>query len=280
MRVIKKLAEMQAFADEQRCSKKKIGFVPTMGFLHEGHLSLVDQAKKKCEVVVVSIYVNPTQFALGEDLDRYPRDFKKDLELCEQRGVDIVFAPDNDVMYPSGFETTIHLNKTTSDLEGSSRPSHFDGVATIVTKLFNAVKPHIAFFGQKDFQQSLIVKRLAKNLNFDLKIEVCPIVREKHGLAMSSRNNYLSTGERSAALVLHKAIELAKEMVEQGKIDVAAIEKELNNFVAKEKLAKVEYIALRNRSNLNKIKVLKKGKTVLLLAVRIGKTRLIDNELL
>ncbi len=280
MQLIEKAGEMQKISEELRTAGKTIGFVPTMGFLHSGHLSLVDAARERCNTVIVSIYVNPTQFSPSEDFKQYPKDMERDLKLCKGHGTDFVFVPDDMEMYPNGFETEVKPGNIAADLEGRFRPTHFQGVATIVAKLFNIVKPHIAFFGQKDFQQSLVVKRMAQDLNFDLEIEVCPIVREPDGLAMSSRNTYLSAEERKAALVLYKAIQLAKEMVAKDERNAAAIEEKLHNFISAEKRAKIDYIAVRDCNNLKRIEKIEEGKAVLLLAVRIGKTRLIDNELL
>jgi pantoate--beta-alanine ligase len=271
---------MQEICGALRREGKTIGFVPTMGFLHEGHMSLIKAAREKCDSLVVSIYVNPLQFSPSEDFAEYPRDLQRDLTLCEKEGVDFVFAPADGEMYPAGFETSIKLGRIASGLEGKFRPGHFDGVATIVAKLFNIVKPHVAFFGQKDFQQSLVVQRMIRDLNFDLEIVLCPIVRAKDGLALSSRNRYLSAEERKSALVLFRAIQLAREMVANGERRASEIEKRLSAFISAKGATKIDYVAVRSRAGLGAITDIEEGKAVLLLAVWIGKTRLIDNELL
>jgi len=212
MEVIQKPEEMQKRSLELRSQGKTIGFVPTMGYFHEGHLSLMRRARQECDVVVVSIYVNPLQFGPREDFNRYPRDLQRDLKMAEEVGVDIVFAPKDEDMYPEGYQTFVEVTELTRSLEGFYRPGHFRGVTTVVAKLFNIVLPHKAYFGEKDFQQLRVVQRMVRDLNFPVEIVPCPTVRETDGLAMSSRNTYLNTEERRAATVLYRALKAADEL--------------------------------------------------------------------
>lgn len=216
MKTITKIKEMQGIVDELRISGKRVGLVPTMGSLHEGHMSLVDQAKKLSDVCVISIFVNPTQFGRGEDFDKYPRDIGKDEKMAEARGVDFVFAPARTEMYPEEPQTYIEVQKVSESFEGEFRPGHFKGVATVVAKLFNIVKPHVAIFGQKDAQQAFIIKKMVRDGNFDVNIVVAPIVREQDGLAMSSRNVFLSPEERKKATVLFRSLKIAESMIAGG----------------------------------------------------------------
>lgn len=279
MQVIKKIKEMQAYSDEARARGKIIGFVPTMGYLHEGHLSLVRAAKKDCDVVIVSIFVNPTQFGPNEDFNDYPRDFEHDSALLEKEKADILFYPSVDEMYPEEQLTLVKIDKIAEHLCGISRPTHFHGVATVVSKLFNIAKPHKAYFGQKDYQQCLVIKKMAKDLDFDIDIVTCPTVREKDGIAMSSRNKYLSPEERKSALSLDKSLVMAKKMIENGENDIEKIKRHIKEMIEKEKSAKIDYIEILNSKNLEKIKKIK-GNVIVALAVFIGKTRLIDNMLI
>lgn len=279
MQLIKKIKEMQAYSDEARARGKIIGFVPTMGYLHEGHLSLVRAAKKDCDVVIVSIFVNPTQFGPNEDFNDYPRDFEHDSALLEKEKADILFYPSVDEMYPEEQLTWVKIDKIAEHLCGISRPTHFQGVATVVSKLFNIAKPHKAYFGQKDYQQCLVIKKMAKDLDFDIDIVICPTVREKDGIAMSSRNKYISHEERKSALSLDKSLVMAKKMIENGENDIEKIKRHIKEMIEKEKSAKIDYIEILNSKNLEKIKKIK-GNAIIALAVFIGKTRLIDNMLI
>lgn len=279
MQVIKKIKEMQAYSDETRARGKIIGFVPTMGYLHEGHLSLVRAAKKDCDVVIVSIFVNPTQFGPNEDYNEYLRDFEHDSALLEKEKADILFYPSVDEMYPEEQLTLVKIDKIAEHLCGISRPTHFQGVATVVSKLFNIAKPRKAYFGQKDYQQCLVIKKMAKDLDFDIDIVTCPTVREKDGIAMSSRNKYLSHEERKSALSLNRSLVMAKKMIENGENDIEKIKRGIKEIIEKEKSAKIDYIEVLNSKNLEKIKKIK-GNVIVALAVFIGKTRLIDNMLI
>lgn len=253
-----------------------VGLVPTMGYLHEGHQSLIERAVKENDRVVVSIFVNPIQFAPNEDLESYPRDIKKDTALCEKTGAHLIFNPTPEEMYPNGFSTNVTMSGLTKELCGKTRPTHFAGVCTVVSKLFNITAPDRAYFGEKDAQQLAIIKRMVKDLNFDLEIVGCPIVREADGLAKSSRNTYLSTEERKAALILSKAIFLGKEMVEEGETNSAAVIKAITEKIETEPLAKIDYVNIVNAESIEPIDVIS-GEVLTAIAVYIGKTRLIDN---
>ncbi len=269
---------MQCLADELRAGGKKIGLVPTMGYLHEGHLSLVDAAKKKSDVVVMSVYVNPTQFAPSEDLASYPRDLERDRRLAEERGVEIMFAPSDKEMYPEKQLAFVALEEVTHTLEGEFRPTHFKGVTSVVAKLFNIVKPHVAVFGQKDAQQAFIVGKMVKDLNFDIDIIVSPIIREEDGLALSSRNVYLSPEERPQATVLYRSLKLAEEMLVNGEKQLARVRSGMLKLIAAESKGKIDYMSFVDPDTFEKIEETGSLKRVLaLLAVRFGKTRLIDN---
>lgn len=276
MRLLEKPKEMQAWADHYRGQGKTIGFVPTMGYLHDGHLSLIREAKRTTDVVVVSIFVNPAQFGRGEDYEQYPRDLEGDREKIEGVGADILFVPSVSDMYPEGYLTYVDVEEITKTMCGASRPGHFRGVATVVTKLFNIVKPHKAFFGQKDYQQGIVIKRMAKDLNMDVDIIVLPTVREPDGLAMSSRNSYLNKEEREAAIILYRSLIRAEEMIKGGKSSVRAIYNEMKKMIEAEPLARIDYIAVANPETLEPLKEAKE-RTLIALAVWIGKTRLIDN---
>jgi pantoate--beta-alanine ligase len=253
-----------------------IGFVPTMGYLHEGHMSLVRQARSKHHSVVVSIFVNPTQFGPQEDLARYPRDETRDLAMLEKAGTDIVFLPRADEIYPPGYDTWVVVDKLTERLEGAIRPGHFKGVATICIKLFNIVAPQAAYFGQKDAQQVLVIKKMAADLNLRLDIVVLPTVREADGLAMSSRNAYLDLTERRAAAVLYRALQAAQKLWSSGERDAAVTCRQMSELISTEPLASIDYISVANPENLAELEYLQPSALVSL-AVRIGKTRLIDN---
>ncbi|MCM8831520.1 MAG: pantoate--beta-alanine ligase [Candidatus Omnitrophica bacterium] len=259
-----------------RGEKKTIGFVPTMGALHHGHLSLVKAAKNDCDFVVVSIFVNPTQFGPKEDYKKYPRTFKKDKELLEKEKVDLVFYPTVKSMYPKSFSTYVEEVFLSKVLCGKSRPGHFRGVCTVVTKLFNIVQPDVAYFGQKDYQQAQIIKRMVVDLNFQIKIKVLPIVRENDGLAASSRNVYLNDTQRKQATILFRALNLAKQLIKQGTKDPNAIIEKMRKLILSQSFAKIDYIKIVDPKTLRDVKEIKK-KVVVALAVFIGKTRLIDN---
>ena len=244
MKIFENISEMQRFAEESRNKKFKIGLVPTMGYLHEGHLSLMRSLRKKCDILVVSIFVNPTQFAAGEDLNRYPRDFKKDEQLCEQENVDVIFYPTEEQMYPHPYFTYITVEKLSELMCGISRPTHFRGVTTIVAKLFNIVKPHLAIFGEKDYQQAVIIKRMVTELNFDIKIETAPIVRESDGLALSSRNKYLNEIDRRNAPGLYKSLQNAQKLIREGEREVSILKSEMEQKIFEIPNTKVDYIEI------------------------------------
>jgi pantoate--beta-alanine ligase len=255
------------------------GLVPTMGALHDGHLSLVRRAKAECAHVGVSIFVNPTQFGPGEDSSKYPRDLDRDLKLLERLGVDVVWTPAPEVVYPPGFQTWVTVEQVSAPLEGKHRPGHFRGVATVVAKLFNAFTPDKAYFGQKDAQQVVVIKQMVRDLNFPLEIVVCPIVREPDGLAMSSRNVYLNPEERRAATVLYRALSAAKAKYDAGERDAEMLRAAMSSTLAAEPLAREEYVSAADPDTLAELERIDKG-VLLSMAVRLGKTRLIDNMLL
>ncbi|MCJ7508015.1 MAG: pantoate--beta-alanine ligase [candidate division Zixibacteria bacterium] len=267
---------MQQIALSLKRKGKKISFVPTMGYLHQGHLSLVRIAKKKSDVVVVSIFVNPTQFGPKEDFKRYPRNFARDKIFLQKEGCDYIFAPRMESIYPQGYSTFVEVDGLSSKLEGASRPGHFKGVTTIVAKLFNIVQPDIAVFGQKDAQQAVVIKKMVEDLNFKTKIIIAPTVREKDGLAQSSRNKYLSLKQRKSATVLYKSLALAKGLIKNGEKDARIIVNKMRRLINKEKDTKIDYIAITDTENLNSIEKIK-GEVLISLAVKFGKTRLIDN---
>lgn len=253
-----------------------VGFVPTMGYLHEGHKSLMQAARANNDKVVVSVFVNPMQFGPNEDLESYPRDFEKDSALCESVGVDLIFHPEPEEMYADGFCSYVDMNGLTGELCGKSRPIHFRGVQTVVLKLFNIVKPDRAYFGQKDAQQLAVIKRMVKDLNVDTEIVGCPIVREADGLAKSSRNTYLNPDERKAALILSRSLKLGRELIENGETDSKAVIKAITDSINTEPLAKIDYVDVVDFDTITPVD--KIGKSVLVaIAVYIGKTRLIDN---
>ncbi|WP_027339878.1 pantoate--beta-alanine ligase [Halonatronum saccharophilum] len=279
MKVAKRIEEVREFILEKRNQGQRIGFVPTMGYLHQGHLSLLEEGIEDNDILVLSIFVNPTQFGEGEDYEDYPRDLDRDLELAKKVGVDLVFIPEVDQIYSKQSATTVRVEGLVDGLCGASRPGHFDGVCTIVTKLFNIVNPHRAYFGQKDAQQLAVIKRMVEDLNFDIQIVGMPIVREEDGLALSSRNKYLSKEERKAALVLSRSLELAQDLIGDGQRRANIIKEEMRNMIEKEDLAEIDYIDIVNQLNLKKVSNLE-GPTLIALAVYIGETRLIDNLIL
>ncbi len=273
MNVCKDIDCVKNFVKSQKQSLKTIGYVPTMGYLHEGHISLVRAAKSACDNVIVSIFVNPKQFGPKEDYSRYPRDLKRDLELLEKEKVDMVFTPDIETMYPKGFSTTINIGPLANVLEGAFRPGHFDGVCTVVTKLFNIVSPDKAFFGEKDYQQLKIVEKLVKDLNFDIEIIPIPTKREEDGLAMSSRNTYLNKEERKRAGTIYKFLLKAKEIFESGIKDSDKIIEQAKEVLD---VDSIDYIKIVDKDTLEEKKVASKYDRILI-AVKIGNTRLIDN---
>jgi pantoate--beta-alanine ligase len=257
-----------------------LGLVPTMGYLHAGHLSLVSTARSECASVAASIFVNPTQFGPNEDLAAYPRDLERDLKLLEEAGVDLVWAPTPEVMYPPGYQTWVSVEEVTQPLEGSMRPGHFRGVATIVAKLFNAVQPDRAYFGQKDAQQVVVIRQMVRDLNFPLEIIVCPIVREADGLALSSRNTYLDAAQRQAATVLQRALQRAGQAFQAGEHDAEALRRIMTETIESEPLARLQYVSCADAGSLEELQGPVIGQALLSMAVYIGKTRLIDNLLI
>jgi len=276
MKVIKSIPALKSAVRRWKSKNRTIGFAPTMGYLHEGHLSLVRASKKKADVTVVSIFVNPTQFGPKEDFRTYPRDFERDAGLLKKEGVDVLFYPDADKMYPGGYKTYVEVHDLQDKLCGRSRPGHFRGVSTVVLKLFNIVRPDYAFFGQKDAQQAIILRRMARDLDLDVRVEVVPIVREADGLAMSSRNTYLGPDERKAGLSLSRSLRQAKMRIGAGERRPAVILSALKEMIAAEPLARIDYIEAVDMDTLEPVKEISEG-TLIALAVFIGKTRLIDN---
>lgn len=283
MRVIRSTIAMQRFARACQRAGRRIGFVPTMGYLHAGHISLVHRARRavgRRGLVAVSIYVNPTQFAPHEDLSKYPRDFARDSQLCREAGVDVIFAPADSAMYPdraeARYSTYVVEESLSRGMEGASRPTHFRGVTTVVAKLFNLVLPDVAVFGAKDWQQAAVVQRMAEDLNFPLRIIVAPTHRERDGLAMSSRNRYLNPEERAQATVLSRAIQQAREVVRRKPVAATKLKVELVKLIAREPLARLDYVEFFDAETLQPVKLVHRG-SHLALAVFFGKTRLIDN---
>ncbi len=259
--------------------KGTVGLVPTMGYLHEGHLSLIRRAKAECDHVAVSIFVNPTQFGANEDLSKYPRDLERDLSLIEPLGVDLVWNPTPEIMYPTGYQTWVEVEAMTRPLEGAMRPTHFKGVTTVVAKLFNAIQPHKAYFGQKDAQQAAVIRQMVWDLNFPLEVVVCPTMREADGLAMSSRNKYLEGEDRKAAVVLFQALNAAKEAYQGGERDAEMLRSRMKNVLEAEPRAQIQYVSCADYNTLEELEIVK-GKALLSMAVLLGKTRLIDNFVL
>ena len=279
MQVIETIAEMQRWSETQRCQGRRIALVPTMGFLHEGHLSLVRYARDRGDQLVVSVFVNPTQFAPQEDFGAYPRDFERDRKLLEKEAVAVLFFPAVEEMYPRGFQTRVEVSRLSQFLCGAHRQGHFQGVATVVTKLFNAVRPHVAVFGEKDYQQLQVIRTLVRDLNLGIEITGHTIIREADGLAMSSRNAYLSAEERKAALCLFRLLNRAAAMVREGETGGRQITEAVKVEIAREPLARLEYVILCDAVDLTEVDQVGE-RALLALAVRIGKTRLIDNRIL
>jgi pantoate--beta-alanine ligase len=279
MHIITRIPEMQALANLIRNEGKTIGFVPTMGFLHEGHLTLIRQARQVCDIAAVSIFVNPTQFGPDEDFDRYPRDEDGDIRKCESAGADVLFMPDAAEMYRSKPTVFVSVEGISDILEGRIRPGHFRGVATVVSKLFNIVKPHKAFFGQKDYQQCAIIKRMVAGLNMDVEVIVLPTVREQDGLAMSSRNSYLNAEERRAATAIHRALSSAEQMVRAGVREPEKVKNKVLAVLREEREIVIDYVELAHQESFEPLVSMKES-GVILVAVRLGRTRLIDNSIL
>jgi pantoate--beta-alanine ligase len=279
MQIIERISEMQHWSEATRRDGRRVVFVPTMGFLHDAHLSLMRDGEKRGDRVVVSIFVNPAQFSPNEDFAAYPRDFERDRGLLEREHVDVLFHPLVREIYPEGYQTHVDVDRLSALLCGAHRPGHFQGVATVVAKLFNIVRPHVAIFGEKDYQQLQLVRRLVRDLNFDIEVVGHPIVREADGLAMSSRNIYLSPEERQAALCLSRSLGRAACMVKRGETKGRVITEAVRAGIEKEPLARVEYATLCDSATLEPVEEIQES-ALLALAVRIGKTRLIDNQIL
>jgi len=278
MRIVSSVQEMQRQSREFRPRSKKIAVVPTMGSLHEGHLSLIRLARENAEIVVTTVFVNPTQFAEGEDFTKYPRDIERDSLAAESEGTDILFVPDVEEMYPKGFRTFVEVPGLSGLLEGKSRPGHFRGVCTIVAKLFNCIMPDVAVFGQKDAQQVLVVSKMARDLDFPVRIIVAPTLREGDGLAMSSRNVYLSPVERAEAVVLYHSLQLSERLIGNGERNCRLIISEMEKLIMTKPSARIDYVSIADASTLMELESLQRGDVPLLsLAVKIGGTRLIDN---
>ena len=276
MKIINSIKEMQEFSEGSRLGGKIIALVPTMGFLHQGHLKLMEEGRKRADISIISIFVNPTQFGLGEDLEKYPRDIERDKKLAEGVGVDVIFTPLASEMYPKGYQTYVNVEEVTRNLCGISRPTHFRGVTTVVAKLFNIVKPHIAIFGEKDFQQLVTIRQMVKDLNFCIEIVGIPTVREKDGLAMSSRNVYLTPEERKTALSLNQAISKARDLFKSGERRSESILQEVKKRFKSEGLTDIDYVKICDSQTLEDIEEIDRD-AVLAMAVKVGRTRLIDN---
>lgn len=281
MKVFRAIDEVRGYLNRKKVEGRIISFVPTMGYLHEGHLSLVRFAKANSDVCAVSIFVNPTQFAPNEDFNRYPRDEERDLKLLENENCDLVFLPSADEMYGNDYQTYVHVRKYSQVLEGAVRPAHFEGVTTVVLKLFNIIQPHFAVFGQKDAQQAFIIKKMVRDLNLSIEIKIQPIIREADGLAMSSRNVYLSLEERKSALVLNQALHTAKALVETGERNVSFLIDKAKEIISQSKIARLDYVEVVDIETFERIETITKpNSSYMLIAARFGKTRLIDNVVL
>lgn len=276
MRTITSIKEMRTLANEWRKTDKRIVFVPTMGYLHEGHISLIRHARQLGDAVVVSIFVNPLQFGPGEDFKQYPRDLDRDKLLTDEAGADILFVPQDDEMYPENYQTTVIVEKLTKGLCGASRPTHFQGVTTVVAKLFNIVDPHVVVLGAKDYQQLIVIKRMIDDLNYKIQVEIGPIIREPSGLAVSSRNKYLSPTEKAEATILHQALRLAETMLKSGECDANRIIKAMQEMINAVESSEIDYIEIIHPETLEPVRHIE-HKVVAAISVYIGKTRLIDN---
>ncbi len=278
MKLVKTIQSVRALVKTARSNGRKIGFVPTMGALHIGHISLIESAVKDCGFVVVSIFVNPTQFGPSEDFDKYPRTLDADLQICEKAGVDAVFVPADSEMYPTQNITWVNVEKLTTPLCGRFRSGHFRGVTTVCAKLFNIVLPDIAYFGQKDVQQAIVIKQMVKDLNMPLEITVCPTVRESDGLAVSSRNKYLSPENRKNAALIYKSLQKCSVLIKQGTKETQTIIDQMRNILSRMPGANIEYVSIVNADNLQPLDNIS-GRALAAVAVNIGETRLIDNIL-
>lgn len=276
MNIVKTISEVRNEVKNWRKQGLSVGLVPTMGYLHEGHKSLIERACKENDKVVVSVFVNPTQFGPGEDLATYPRDIQRDAALCEDAGAAVIFNPEPEEMYFDDFHTYVTMESLSDELCGKTRPIHFRGVCTVVSKLFHIVAPDRAYFGQKDAQQLAIIKRMVRDLNFDIEIVGCPIVREADGLAKSSRNTYLNPEERKAALVLSRAVGLGQELIQKGERNADVIVEKMKQLIEEEPLAKIDYVQAVDAISIQPVAEIK-GTVLVAMAVYIGKTRLIDN---
>jgi len=279
MQIINHITDMQHWSEARRLEGKRIAFVPTMGFLHEGHLSLVREGKKRGDVVIVSIFVNPMQFNQQADFATYPRSLEQDQHMLEEVSTDVLFYPKAQEIYPQGFQTAVEVDKVSQPLCGAFRPGHFRGVATVVTKLFNITKPHVALFGEKDFQQCVVIKRMVKDLNFDLEVLAMPTIREPDGLAMSSRNARLSPTERQTSLCLSRALNRAQEMAVHGERRASSILQVVQETIAREGGIRIEYASLCHPETLEEVTMVS-GPTLLALAAWVGDIRLIDNRVI
>jgi len=279
MELLKKVSEMRAWTRDKRAQDLTIGLVPTMGFLHEGHLSLMKYCRSRCDQLITSIFVNPTQFGPSEDLEQYPRDLERDFALMKPVPVDAVFNPDPEEIYPEGFQTTVEVTEMSRLLCGQFRPIHFKGVATVVIKLFNIVNPHLAVFGEKDYQQLAVIKRMVRDLNLDVEVIGQPTVREPDGLAMSSRNVYLSPEERVSALSLSASLRHAQELADRGERDGATILRAVRQIIEDQPYTEIQYAALVDPETLTEVEFID-HRAVLALAVMVGRTRLIDNTMI
>jgi pantoate--beta-alanine ligase len=276
LKQIRTIREMKKYLAEARSRRRRVALVPTMGYLHEGHLSLVREARRLASLVIVSVFVNPTQFGPNEDLDRYPRDMRGDLRKLRQEGVEVVFSPDTAEIYPERYQTYVDVTEVTRDYCGASRPGHFRGVATVVTKLFNIVQPDVAIFGEKDYQQLVVIRRLAKDLGMDVEVVGLPTVREEDGLAMSSRNAYLSPAQRQQATTIYRGLRKAKRLLDSGERDAAELAAIAVDLLREEQDLVIDYVAVCDPETLERIPEVEK-EAVLLVAVKVGDTRLIDN---
>ncbi len=279
MKIINHIDKMKTYARIMKKENKLVGLVPTMGYLHEGHLSIIKAARNQSDIVIVSIFVNPVQFGPDEDFEKYPRDIKRDEELAKECGVDIIFYPKKEDMYPEGFSTYVDVEKLTKALCGKSRPGHFRGVTTVVMKLFEIIKPDIAYFGQKDAQQAYVVKKMIEDLNMDIITKIMPIIREEDGLAMSSRNIYLTKSERKDASLVYKSLKLAEGLIGSGEINPKKIIKKMRDLLSEKPSLKIDYISIVDTKSLKEVTTVE-GEVLIAIAVFIGKTRLIDNIIL
>ena len=283
MKIIKRVVDVRKETETLRKDGRTVGLVPTMGYFHDGHLSLMRKAKEECGKVVVSIFVNPTQFGPGEDLKKYPRNFRRDCKLAEREGADYIFSPSAEEMYKPGYGTFVEVETLSKIMCGRTRPGHFRGVCTVVLKLFNIVNPHRAYFGEKDYQQLVIIKKMVEDLNLNLEIKSCPIIREKDGLALSSRNKYLSGEERKNAVILYKCLETAQEMISSGERNLEKVKSCVLERLSKNRFVKkVDYFDFRNTATLEEVKKIKKAPDEILAATAawVGNTRLIDNKII